>query len=111
MGSLIYPELKIQEYLISEAFSIEEKRILFHYRTRMANYSENFRGKSPSKPCKICLFHTDSQGHSVRCAETLKKVKTVGKYDEIFTNNISKETAQMLKEIEEYRSEYLEWEK
>ena len=74
----------------------------------MADYSENFRDKSPSKPCKICLFHTDSQGHSVRCAETLKEVKTVGKYDEIFTNNISKETAVMLKEIQEYRSEYLD---
>ena len=82
--------------------------VLFHYRTRMADYSENFRDKSPSKPCKICLFHTDSQGHSVRCAETLKKGKTVGKYDEIFTNNISKKTTIMLKEIQEYISEHLD---
>ena len=44
MDSLIYPELKIQDYLISEDFSIEEKRILFHSRTRMVDYSENFRG-------------------------------------------------------------------
>ena len=44
----------------------------------------------------------------MRCAETLKKGKTVGKYDEIFTNNISKKTTIMLKEIQEYISEHLD---
>ena len=44
MDDLIYTELKIQDYLVSESISLDEKRSIFHYGTRMARFAENYRG-------------------------------------------------------------------
>ena len=45
----------------------------------------------------------DSQAHSVICFLTIKDGSRKGNYDEIFLNNISRETAIMLEEIMEIR--------
>ena len=103
MDNLVFTELKSQDYLVSEKFSVEQKRIIFLFRTRMADYSENYRGQGPQKPCQICKFHVDSQNHSVNCAATMQNVRTKGNYEEIFSSNISIETAMMLQQIVEYR--------
>ena len=105
--NLLYTELKIQDYLLSEETSVQQKRILFKFRTRMSNFTENFRGPNPPIPCKICNMHVDSQNHAVNCIETMKNVKETGKYDEIFTNNISAGTAVMLEKILEFRENKL----
>ena len=52
-------------------------------------------------------MHVDSQNHAVNCIETMKNVKETGKYDEIFTNNISAGTAVMLEKILEFRENKL----
>ena len=103
MENLVYTELKTQDYLLSEDLTTVQKRLIFLFRTRMADYSENFRGTNFPSPCKICGMHVDSQSHSVICFETIKNVKTLGNYNEIFLNNISRETAIMLEEITEIR--------
>ena len=41
MDNLLFTELKIQEYLVAENISVEQKRNIFHFRTRMATFSEN----------------------------------------------------------------------
>ena len=105
MDNIIYTELNIQNYLISEELSVDQKRTIFHFRTHMANFEDNFRGQNPSVPCKICLMHVDSQEHVVNCTETKKRLKKAGKNVEIFTNNISVATAQMLQELVEFRKE------
>ena len=107
MDNLIFTELKIQEYLVSESITLEEKRSIFQYRTRMAKFSENYRGKDPPKPCQVCLLHVDSQSHAVRCLETMRSVRTVGNYEEIFGNSISNDTAKMLKQIDDVRKNKL----
>ena len=107
MDNLIYTELKIQDYLLSEEISVQQKRILFQFRTRMSNFADNFRGPNPPVPCKICCMHVDSQNHAVNCVETMKNVKETGKYEEIFTNNISVGTAGMLEKLVEYRENKL----
>ena len=107
MENLIFTELKIQEYLTSESITVEEKRNIFYYRTRMANYSENYRGQDPPKPCQICHLHVDCQKHAISCVETLKHVENIGDYEEIFSKNISSDTAKMLKQIEEFRTNKL----
>ena len=107
MDDLIFTELKIQEYLVSESITLEEKRSIFQYRTRMAKFSENYRGKDPPRPCQICLLHVDSQSHAVRCFETMRFVTTVGNYQEIFGNKISDDTANMLKQIDDVRNNKL----
>ena len=106
MDDLIYTELKIQDYLISEEISVEEKRNIFHFRTRMASFSDNYKeGQSVGNPCSICRLHIDSQKHAVNCVETMKNVKKNGNYNEIFTNNISSDTAAMLLQIMEFRED------
>ena len=104
MDDLLYTELEIQDYLLSEELSVAQKRVVFLYRTRMAKYSENYRGKDPPKPCRVCQLHVDCQAHGVVCPETLKHTKTLGKYEEIFSSNISRKTAAMLEEIENHRN-------
>ena len=103
MEDLVFTELKIQDYLISEDISTAQKRIVFQFRTRMADYNENYG--SSETPCRICSLHRDCQSHSVKCYETMKSVSVKGHYDEIFTSKISKETAKMLTEIMTSRQE------
>ena len=69
----------------------------------MADYSSFFRGSKEALPCKMCGMQKDCQAHSQNCHETMKNVKNIGKYDEIFTDTISKETAEMLEEIKSVR--------
>ena len=52
MDNLLFTELKIQEYLVAENISVEQKRNIFRFRTRMATFSENYRGKSLRSPVK-----------------------------------------------------------
>ena len=61
MDNVIYTELNIQRYFMSEQLSLEKKRPIFHVRTRMTN--------------KICQMHVDSQEHGVNCSETKKSSK------------------------------------
>ena len=104
MNNIVFTELKMQAYLVSEEFTLEQKRNIFLCRTRMADYSENYRaGADLVTPCIVCKLHTDSLSHAVNCIETLKRVKTRGNWQEIYTENISIETAIMLSEISEIR--------
>ena len=44
MENLFYTELKMQNYFNSDKVTVIEAQNLFNYRTRMADYSENYRG-------------------------------------------------------------------
>ena len=109
MENLVFTSLEIQNYLSSEEITLAQKRNIFLFRTRMADYGENYGGGSSQLtiPCKICLLHSDCQAHSVTCHETLKGVTKKGNYKEIFTNKISTDTAIMLHEITEARKNKL----
>ena len=74
----------------------------------MANFSENFRNGSEAQYCRMCHLFPDSQSHSVNCVETMKNVKVKGKYEEIFTNNITHETASMITNILDVRKNKLD---
>ena len=108
LENLVHTELCTQEYLLSAQFSNEQKRNLFLFRTRMADFSENFRNGSEVQHCRMCYLFPDSQSHSVNCVETMKNVKVKGKYEEIFTNNISCETASMITNILDVRKNKLD---
>ena len=69
----------------------------------MANYASNY-GES-KKPCKLCKMHVDCQAHSVVCSELPANMCKGGTYEEIFTNNISRETAVMLHQIDQHRND------
>ena len=107
MDDVIFTELKIQDYLVSEELSLAQKQNIFLFRTRMSDFHENFRGGNQSIPCKMCSLHVDSQNHSVNCIEIRKHVKMSGKYDDIFTQKVSVETAVMLENIVKFRENKL----
>ena len=48
-----YEKLQIQSYLENSQLSVENKRDIFSYRTRMAEFGENFRGQ---RDFVICPF-------------------------------------------------------
>ena len=109
MDNLIFTELKMQDYLMSDKLSLELKRNIFLFRTRMVNFAENFRsGSDTVSPCVVCKTHTDCFSHALNCHEILKHVKSRGDFREIYTNNISCETAMMLKEISDVRNRAME---
>ena len=109
MDNLIFTELKMQDYLMSDKLSLELKRNIFLFRTRMVNFAENFRsGADTVSPCVVCKTHTDCFSHALNCHEILKHVKSRGDFTEIYTNNISCETAKMLKEISDIRNRAME---
>ena len=105
MDSLVYTDLNMQEYLLNEEISVEQKQTIFQFRTHMANFASNYG--EINKPCKICQMHIDCQAHSVVCNEIPKNICKDGKYEEIYTNNISRETAVMLHQIVEHRRDKL----
>ena len=109
MENLVYTNLEVQNYLISEELTLSQKRNIFLFRTRMADYADNYGGSSSQViPCKVCSMHSDCQAHSMTCLETLKSITQKGNYSEIFTNKISKETAVMLHQITEARKNKLD---
>ena len=53
-------------------------------------------------------MHLDSQSHSVKCEKTVKNLNYKG-YNEIFHNNVTKETAIFLKQLLEFRKNHQDW--
>ena len=105
MEDLFYTELKPQEYLSGNNLSAKQAQTVFSYRTRMADYSENFRNNGGHSPCQLCLMHLDSQAHSFSCPVILSNIKINVCYSDIF-NKVSKKLANTLVKIETFRNEY-----
>ena len=109
MDNLVFTELKLQDYLISEKMTVKQKRNIFLFRVRMADYGENYPNRSILPiPCRMCHLHRDCQAHSVSCQETMNNIRTRGNYNEIFSNSISEDTAIMIEEILETRRKQAE---
>ena len=101
MNNLYYSELKIQEYLKLKIMTVEEAKLVFKFRTRQAEFSENFRGKNGPINCKLC----DNHLMSFQCSIIKSKFNLKGKYEDIFEENISREVVKSLKFINSYREE------
>ena len=54
MNNLWYNELKTQNYLVSNQFTPNQAQTIFSFRTRIANFQENFRGSGVHIPCLLC---------------------------------------------------------
>ena len=65
LDNIEYTELKMQKYLSSGLVSASQGKILLKFRSRMANYDNNF-GSSESS-CKLCQNHPDSQEYIYKC--------------------------------------------
>ena len=67
MTNLEYANLEMQEYLKNMEMTSNQAKIVFSFRTRMAKYSENFKGGKPTQVCPVCKTSTDVQMHSFQC--------------------------------------------
>ena len=103
MSSLQYHELKIQNYLMDENISVKEAQNIFKYRTRVANFKENFKNSYNEIECPLCFVHPDTQAQCVQCPVVKENVEIRGEYQEIFSEKVSKEIAQTLLEVTQYR--------
>ena len=77
--------LKMQDYLFCDFLSIEEKQLLFKFRTRTYPCKTNFRHQyEPDLSCPICQ-QEDSPQHLLNCS--IDGVDTKGtKFEDIFGN-------------------------
>ena len=77
-----------------------------YFRTRMANFSENFRRPSCPKLCPLCSTHLDNKKMAFICP-VVKPNLSVGKYEALFRDEIPMETVENLRIITKLREEYL----
>ena len=106
MENLWYSELKIQKYLSTNKFTPEDARTLFSFRTRMANFGENFRNGSEHVLCPLCHMHYDTQSMAFQCPVVNANVKMEGQYDDIFRAEIPKDIVSTLCNIVKFREQY-----
>ena len=106
MKNLFYSELSLQEYLVDHKITTSQARAIFKFKTRMANFSENFKAGGLTKPCPLCLEAPDTQQHSLVCKIILENISVNTRYEHIFHSKVSEETARTLENILKFRSEY-----
>ena len=106
MASLNYGKLEMQEYLKLNNINSSMAKILFKYRTRMANYGENFRAGNGLTVCPMCSLHLDSQVMAYNNCPVIKREVTIsGNYNDIFKKTIPNEVVKTLYHIELVREE------
>ena len=106
MSSTFYSELKLQPYLKSDDLTVIQAKTVFSFRIRMAQFSENYRGQADQAACKLCQLHLDNQPMSFHCSVIRANLNVRGNYEEIFSDNISKEIAETLVEILHFREDF-----
>ena len=78
---------------------MQEALILFNYTTRMAAFGENFRAGADEVWCPLCLESVDDQSHSYQCKNIINEIEIKGNLSDIYSGNISQETAQTATKI------------
>ena len=75
----------------------------------MASYGDNFKGSHSPIMCPLCGVHIDSQINSFeKWQEIQKKVKAHGKYQDIFSSNVTNKLVETLKQIDEVREQMMQ---
>ena len=98
----------MQDYLKDQQVTPKQARILFKFRTRMENFSDNFRGGKPTKVCPVCTSSPDTQAHSFECKIVKENIKIEGKLEDIYTPGAKKEISKTLQQIVKFREIYME---
>ena len=108
MDNVFYTKLQMQGYLKAKDITPEDAKMVFSYRTRMADYTENFRGPAGPKQCPMCQTHLDNQPGAFQCPLIKPHLENKSKYEGIFSAIISKDTVKNLRKIENIRKEFKE---
>ena len=101
MKNLFYSELELKQYLKLKNVNVEESKILLSWRLRMAKFGANY-GQS-QKLCPLCSEHEDCQEKCFnQCRVIRDAIQINNKYEEIFSDQPSKEIATILRKITSY---------
>ena len=98
-----HKELKLSRYLELKNITAEEAKAVFQFRSRMAKFNGNYKGKNPVKAYPLCFSHPDTQEWSFKCQEINKNIEVKGNYDNIFDGSIDKNLAKTLLSIIKFR--------
>ena len=101
LGKLEYEELKQQEYLTS--LKVEQAKETFRFRTRMANFSDNYKEGGQVKLCPLCGQHDDTQILSFKCPKVTAGIEIIDDYEDIFKFKITHTLANTLTQIMKLR--------
>ena len=89
--NLVYDTMKIKPYLTSKDLTLQQKKLIFRYRTRMENFGENFRGGRQQVSCPLCETHLDTQELSFQCPEIKAAIDPQRDIRDIYNEYISNE--------------------
>ena len=83
-----------QEYLSSDQLNVEQKQVLYKFRTRMVPVKSNFKSQfGPNLTCQLCT-EEDTQSHLLSCNELVKDIDTSEVlYEHIFGSTTQQERA------------------
>ena len=90
VSSLTYPELRIQNYLISENLNVKQRKILTHFRGKMIKVRANYSKMHESILCQLCLQNNinseDTQQHLLDCTTLINygDISNNTEYSDIF---------------------------
>ena len=109
MDNLFYVELEMQEYLKDRRMKTSMVKAAFKFKTRMANFSENFKEGGQTKPCPMCKEPNalDTQRHSFVCKVIVTNIEIECSYEEIFYSKIEFKAARTVENILKFREEFL----
>ena len=103
MENLVYKELKMQRYMLNYELNHNQKKTLFKFRTRMAEFGENYRGGRAQVICPLCNVHLDNQEMSYQCPQIKSEVQIEGKIEDIYKEEINVKTVKTIEKITEVR--------
>ena len=98
-----HKKLNMSNYLELETINAQEAKAIFQFRSRMAQFNGNYKGKNPIKICPLCSSHPDTQEWSFKCSEILKNIEIKGNYSDIIEGNITKNVAKSAHAIIKFR--------
>ena len=107
LENLVYDQLEPQSYLNDEKITLEEKKLIFQFRTRMINVGNNYKAGRSSVICPLCSLHFDNQDDLLLCPAIRSKIKTTVNLNDIYESSISMKSAKLLKEVMNLRENLL----
>ena len=103
MKNLNYTSIMMQNYFKRTDLNVEQKKMIFKFRTRMSEFGENFRGGRDQVTCPLCETHMDKQELSYECKVIQKEIDIKGSFEDIYNDKISIHTVKTLEKIIETR--------
>ena len=106
LKNLHYNKFEMQEYLQDNKTSIEEKQMLFRWRTFMASFGCNFRAGRKEVLCPLCLTHQDEEDLSFQCPVIKTLVDLQCSFNSVFKSIIEYTTVETLRKIDDTRNSW-----